>query len=199
MAIKKLRLILVTVAALLFIPAAAYAEPPMGCPGGDTGPVAPGTICEDGTVPVKDNTLPLFCPGGEQQGAVPASYEVECPSRPGRTTCTYTEESKKCIDVNGANVTNGNGTSNATTSQLKSGDSDKIYNRLAGLINFLSAMVGVAVVISIIVGGIQYTTSSGDPQKVSAAKKRILNAVVALLAFIFMYAFLQFLIPGGIF
>jgi hypothetical protein len=67
------------------------------------------------------------------------------------------------------------------------------------LVRLLSALVGVAVTISIIVGGIQYGSSGGDPQRVTQAKNRIRNSVIALLAFMFLYAFLQFLVPGGIF
>lgn len=74
-----------------------------------------------------------------------------------------------------------------------------ILDYLTIFINVLSGLVGIIVVISIILGGIQYTASSGDPQKIAAAKRRILNALVAFFAFIFMYAFLQYLIPGGIF
>jgi hypothetical protein len=65
-------------------------------------------------------------------------------------------------------------------------------------INFLAALVGVAVVISIVIGGIQYSSSGGDPAKAAAAKNRIRNAIVALVAFFFLYALLNFLIPGGL-
>ncbi len=65
-------------------------------------------------------------------------------------------------------------------------------------INFLSALVGVAVVISIIIGGIQYGSSAGDSSKVSAAKNRIRNAIIALVAFLLLYSILNFLIPGGL-
>lgn len=66
-------------------------------------------------------------------------------------------------------------------------------------VNFLSAGVGIIITIMIIVGGIQYTSAGGDPGAVAAAKKRILNAVLALVAFIFMYTVIQWLVPGGIF
>jgi hypothetical protein len=66
-------------------------------------------------------------------------------------------------------------------------------------INVLSAMIGLVAVISIISGGIQYATSTGDPQKTSAARNRISKTVMALVAYAFLYAFLEFLIPGGIF
>lgn len=67
------------------------------------------------------------------------------------------------------------------------------------LIQVLSALVGIAVVISIIFGGIQYVTSTGDPQRAEAGKKRIIESLVGLVAFMLLYAFLQFVMPGGVF
>jgi hypothetical protein len=61
----------------------------------------------------------------------------------------------------------------------------------------LSAAVGIVVVISIISGAIQFTASAGDPQKAANAKNRIRNALLGLLAYLLLYAFLQFIIPGG--
>lgn len=63
---------------------------------------------------------------------------------------------------------------------------------------FLTSIAAVLVVIQLIVGGIQYSSAGGDPSKVAAAKKRISNAIFTLAAFIFLWAFLQYLIPGGI-
>jgi hypothetical protein len=75
---------------------------------------------------------------------------------------------------------------------------DLIVKYINPLINLLAALVGVAVTISIIVGGIQYASSGGDPQKVTLAKTRIRGAIIALITFIFLYALLNFLIPGGL-
>jgi hypothetical protein len=74
-----------------------------------------------------------------------------------------------------------------------------VYYWLETAINFFSAIVGIVVVISIIIGGVQYSTAGSDPKKVAEAKGRIFNALIALLAFIFLYSFLQWLVPGGIF
>jgi hypothetical protein len=74
-----------------------------------------------------------------------------------------------------------------------------LVSRFNQLINLLGIGVGVIVVIMIIVGGIQYTTAGSNPQAVSEAKKRILNAIIALVAFILLYSLLQWLVPGGIF
>ncbi len=66
-------------------------------------------------------------------------------------------------------------------------------------IDFLSIGFGLLVIIMIASAGIQYSAAGGDPQKVNNAKKRISNAVLALLLFIFMFALLQWLVPGGLF
>lgn len=66
------------------------------------------------------------------------------------------------------------------------------------VVAFLAAMAGVAVVISIVVGAIQYSSAGGDPGKVAAARGRITKAIIALLAFIFLYAFINFILPGGV-
>jgi len=65
-------------------------------------------------------------------------------------------------------------------------------------IKALTALAGVVAVISIILGGIQYSSAGGDPGKVSAAKDRIAKTVGAFIFFLFLYGFLNWLVPGGI-
>jgi hypothetical protein len=67
------------------------------------------------------------------------------------------------------------------------------------LFRFFSAGVGLVVIGSIIVAGIQYTSSRGDPQATGAAIKRISNSLIALLIYIFMFAIANFIVPGGMF
>src|SRR5690606_28092694 len=69
---------------------------------------------------------------------------------------------------------------------------------LTPFVRFLSAAVGIVVVAAVIFGGIQFSTSGGDPQKVANAKKHVANAIIALLAYILLFAFLNFIIPGGL-
>jgi hypothetical protein len=73
-----------------------------------------------------------------------------------------------------------------------------VIKLIVGLINALAALVGVVVVAVIVWGGIQYSTSADDPKAVSEAKNRIKNAIFALVMFAFMYAFLQWIVPGGV-
>ena len=76
---------------------------------------------------------------------------------------------------------------------------NKITSDLNTIVNFLSAAVGIVVVGVIIMGGIQYTLAGGNPTALAAARGRITNALIALVLFMFIYAFLQWIIPGGAF
>lgn len=87
----------------------------------------------------------------------------------------------------------------AALNACKSSDCGFVASYINPAITALTAAFGVIAVISLILGGIQYSSSGGDPQKVSVAKKRIFNTIVAVFAYLFLYSFLQFLIPGGLF
>ncbi len=79
------------------------------------------------------------------------------------------------------------------------GKGNPIIDILFGIIRFLSIGVGVVVVFSIVLAGIQFTSSQGDPAATAKALGRIRNTVMALVLYIFMYAILNWLIPAGIF
>lgn len=80
-----------------------------------------------------------------------------------------------------------------------SGNDNCINKDIQLVVNFLSAGVGVVITIVIIIAGLQYMTSRDNPQAVQASKTRLINAVIALVAFVFIYAFLQWVVPGGVF
>ncbi|HEY8999529.1 MAG TPA: hypothetical protein VIM53_04430 [Candidatus Saccharimonadales bacterium] len=65
-------------------------------------------------------------------------------------------------------------------------------------VKLLAGIAGLAVLISVVMGAIGYQTSAGDPGKVAKAKGHIYQAFTALLAFLFLMAFLAWLLPGGI-
>jgi hypothetical protein len=64
-------------------------------------------------------------------------------------------------------------------------DAEKDAKRLDGVlelvVNILTAIVGIIAVIMIIVGGLKYVTSSGDPSNVTSAKNTLLYAVIGLI------------------
>ena len=65
-------------------------------------------------------------------------------------------------------------------------------------IRVLSGLVGIIVILMIIIGGIQYSAARNDPQAIAAARGRVTNAVLALLFYLFIFAILQWLVPGGV-
>lgn len=83
---------------------------------------------------------------------------------------------------------------------IENGDADDnpIFVYLRGIIQFLATGVGIIVTINLVIGGIQYMASRGNPQATQAALSRITNSVIALVLFILMAAILNFLVPGGL-
>lgn len=79
------------------------------------------------------------------------------------------------------------------------GQGNPIMDLTFAVIRLLSNGVGLVIIGSIIVAGIQYTTSAGDPQKAAQAMGRIRQTLIALGIFIFSYPLLNYLIPRGFF
>jgi hypothetical protein len=74
-----------------------------------------------------------------------------------------------------------------------------IEDFLYAVIRFLTNGIGVMMVLAVIGAGIQYTMSEGSAETTMKAKKRITNIVLAAFVYLFIYAILQFLVPGGLF
>jgi len=74
-----------------------------------------------------------------------------------------------------------------------------LLDAVFAIIRFLSAGVGIVVIASVVWAGVQYSSAGDDPQAVSKAKDRIKNSAYALLMYIFAYAILNYIIPGGFF
>ncbi|MES2971852.1 MAG: hypothetical protein V4702_06030 [Patescibacteria group bacterium] len=74
-----------------------------------------------------------------------------------------------------------------------------IFGYLVKFINILSAVVGIAIVAVITFRGIQYTFSRDNAQETAKAKDGIRDALFALVYYLFITAFLQWVVPGGIF
>ena len=116
----------------------------------------------------------------------PNTGSCNCPSG------TILQNNAKCVDANTGFRLNPAGECDAVAG-------DCITNDIQLALNILTAGVTIIIVIIIIIAGIQYMTSRDNPQAIQAAKAKIINAVIALIAFVFIYAFLQYIVPGGIF
>ena len=104
-----------------------------------------------------------------------------------------------CVpDCAGTN-SNSSGCSNVNATNCNANNCDLIKAYLNPAVNLLSGLVGIVVVIGIISGAIQYSASAGNPQAAAKGRSKISNSVIALIVFAFIYAFLQWIVPGGIF
>lgn len=78
-----------------------------------------------------------------------------------------------------------------------SGDCGLIEKYINPFVRFLSAFAALASVIGILYGSILYITSSGDANAAAKAKNIIRNAIIAFVAFLFLWAFMTWLMPAG--
>jgi hypothetical protein len=65
-------------------------------------------------------------------------------------------------------------------------------------VTLLTVSIGIIAAISVVVAGIQFASAADDPGKVAKAKERMWKTVIGLVAYIFLFAFLNYLVPGGI-
>lgn len=81
--------------------------------------------------------------------------------------------------------------------QINRDKCDIIGKFINPIIGFLAAFVAIAVTIGIVSGGIRYASAGDDSSKIASGKKQIFGALVALIAFIGLYATIQWLSPGA--
>ena len=72
--------------------------------------------------------------------------------------------------------------------------SDQFPNVIQGILNVIIGVSGVVAVIFIVVGGVNYMTSTGDPGKVKRAKDTILYACIGLVVCALAYAIVNWTI-----
>ncbi len=88
--------------------------------------------------------------------------------------------------------------SNAPASVKEAAGCSGNKNALPGIIlNIVRAVIivsGIVAVIWIIIGGVNYITSSGDPTKIKKARETILYAVIGLIICVLAFAIVNFVI-----
>jgi hypothetical protein len=78
-------------------------------------------------------------------------------------------------------------------------ETNPIMLYLFGALRIFSGLVALATVGGFLWGGVLYITARANAGQVEKAKLVMINSTSGLLLFIFMYAILNFLIPGGFF
>ena len=100
--------------------------------------------------------------------------QYTCPGQPDKVVSDLT----KCNDLkDGANTNDLMGTVNT-------------------IINVIIGVIGFVAVVVIILGGVSYTTSAGDPGKVKKAKDTILYGIVGLVIALLAYAIVNFVLSS---
>ena len=75
-------------------------------------------------------------------------------------------------------------------------DTNALQGEIAKGINGGLIVIGVAAVIIIIVGGINYMTSQGDPSKVTKGKKIMITGIVGLIICLLAFAIVNFVLDA---
>jgi len=89
-----------------------------------------------------------------------------------------------------------------TETVTNANNKNNLMSTVNTIINVIIGVVGFVAVVIIIMGGISYTTSAGDPGKVKKAKDTILYGIVGLVIALLAFAIVNFILgsvfnPGG--
>jgi hypothetical protein len=150
-------------------------------------------VCQEGSQAIANDNDPNidctpgdsdYCSGNNSQGQPipPADQSEQC--------------SSDCGSSSSSSGSGDNGNSSGGQTALCN---SIVKQYIDPIIQFLGIGVGIVIVIMVVIGGIQYATAGDNPQAIQDAKGRIFNALIALVVFGLLYAFLNWLLPGGLF
>ena len=75
------------------------------------------------------------------------------------------------------------------------GKGGAIMSILKLVVEILTVSIGALATVGLGISGIQYLTAGGNEEQTRKAKRRILEIVLGLVAYVLAYAFLNFIIP----
>ena len=67
---------------------------------------------------------------------------------------------------------------------------------VATILNVVFGVVGIIAVIMIVIGGVNYTMSQGDSQKIQKAKNTIMYGIIGLVVVLLAFAIVNFVLNG---
>ncbi|MBQ5812305.1 hypothetical protein IIW29_01890 [Candidatus Saccharibacteria bacterium] len=73
---------------------------------------------------------------------------------------------------------------------------DNLWDNIQTIINAIIGILGLICVIIMIIGGVQYMTSSGDAGKVKKAKDTILYGLIGLVICVLAFAIVNFVLAN---
>lgn len=85
------------------------------------------------------------------------------------------------------------------TNIISCSDENGVLGIISLVLTILSFGIGALATFGIVIEGIRYMTAQDNMEQIKTAKKRIFQIVVGLLAYAMLWAFVNWLVPGGIF
>ena len=85
---------------------------------------------------------------------------------------------------------------NNTTQENVTGSNSTLMDQLQLILNVALGVIGFVAVVMIVIGGLQYTTSSGDAGKVTKAKNTIMYGVIGLVVALLAFAIVNFVLTN---
>lgn len=79
------------------------------------------------------------------------------------------------------------------------GEGCGVYMILKLFVDILTYGIAIAATIGIVVSGITYLTARDNPSQVTKAKRRLLEIIIGLIAYLTLWSIINFVLPGGIF
>jgi hypothetical protein len=132
------------------------------------------------------------CPAGSLQ-AGHAKYKTD-------DSDSVTAQSSMTVDSNDNRLLSGSGTvlpsvssCNLSAQELKNGN---LMGTTQIIINVILGVLGLIAVVVIIIGGVMFVTSSGDPGKVKKGKDTILYGIIGLVIALLAYAIVNFVLTS---
>jgi hypothetical protein len=100
----------------------------------------------------------------------------------------------RCPD--GTELTNGQSLKDCPDLQGNTQNTNDLMATINTIINVIIGVIGFVAVVVIILGGVQYTTSAGDPGKVKKAKDTILYGIIGLVVALLAFAIVNFVLSS---
>lgn len=76
------------------------------------------------------------------------------------------------------------------------GAETELMPMISTILNVVFGVVGIVAVIMIIIGGVNYTMSQGDTQKIQKAKNTIMYGIIGLVIVLLAFAIVNFVLNG---
>lgn len=109
------------------------------------------------------------------------------------TSSPYTDGGGSVIKP-ATNVKPGSEATAGGVDTVAGGTGEELTGNIINIINGVLTVLGLVAVVVVIIGGVQYMTSSGDATKVKNAKNTILYGIIGLVICILAYAIVNFVL-----